>query len=49
MGSNAGHSIERNGRRITLKMIPSGIFMKGVQNVIGTGTVIDPVSFKKKF
>lgn len=47
-GSNAGHSIERNGRRITLKMIPSGIFMKGVQNVIGTGTVIDPVSFKKE-
>ncbi|KAB1228431.1 adenylosuccinate synthase [Chryseobacterium viscerum] len=47
-GSNAGHSIERNGQRITLKMIPSGIFMKGVQNVIGTGTVLDPVSFKKE-
>lgn len=47
-GSNAGHSIERNGKRITLKMIPSGIFMQGVQNVIGTGTVIDPVSFKKE-
>ncbi|RXM52822.1 MULTISPECIES: adenylosuccinate synthase [unclassified Chryseobacterium] len=45
-GSNAGHSIERNGKRITLKMIPSGIFMQGVQNVIGTGTVLDPVSFK---
>ncbi|WP_126652481.1 adenylosuccinate synthase [Chryseobacterium aureum] len=47
-GSNAGHSIERNGRRITLKMIPSGIFMDRVQNVIGTGTVLDPVSFKKE-
>ncbi|WP_288375403.1 adenylosuccinate synthase [Chryseobacterium culicis] len=47
-GSNAGHSIERNGRRITLKMIPSGIFMNGVQNVIGTGTVLDPVSFQKE-
>ncbi|MDR6369721.1 adenylosuccinate synthase [Chryseobacterium bernardetii] len=47
-GSNAGHSIERNGRRITLKMIPSGIFMNGVKNIIGTGTVIDPVSFKKE-
>lgn len=47
-GSNAGHSIERNGRRITLKMIPSGIFMNGVQNIIGTGTVLDPVSFKKE-
>ncbi|WP_027375483.1 MULTISPECIES: adenylosuccinate synthase [Chryseobacterium] len=47
-GSNAGHSIERNGKRITLKMIPSGIFMNRVQNVIGTGTVLDPVSFKKE-
>ncbi|WP_353148880.1 adenylosuccinate synthase [Chryseobacterium sp.] len=47
-GANAGHSIERNGRKITLKMIPSGIFMKEVQNIIGTGTVIDPVSFKKE-
>ncbi len=47
-GSNAGHSIERNGKRITLKMIPSGIFMQGVQNVIGTGTVLDPVSFKNE-
>lgn len=47
-GSNAGHSIERNGRKITLKMIPSGIFMKEVQNIIGTGTVLDPISFKKE-
>jgi len=47
-GSNAGHSIQRNGKRITLKMIPSGIFMKTVKNVIGTGTVLDPVSFKKE-
>lgn len=47
-GANAGHSIERNGKRITLKSIPSGIFMKGVQNVIGTGVVLDPVSLKKE-
>lgn len=47
-GANAGHSIERNGKRITLKSIPSGIFMNGVQNIIGTGTVLDPVSLKKE-
>ncbi|MDV7699084.1 adenylosuccinate synthase [Chryseobacterium soli] len=47
-GANAGHSIERNGKRITLKSLPSGIFMNGVQNVIGTGTVLDPVSFRKE-
>ncbi|KMQ59358.1 adenylosuccinate synthetase [Chryseobacterium angstadtii] len=47
-GANAGHSIERNGKRITLKSLPSGIFMNGVQNVIGTGTVLDPVSLRKE-
>jgi len=47
-GANAGHSIERNGKRITLKSLPSGIFMKSVKNVIGTGTVLDPVSFRKE-
>lgn len=47
-GANAGHSIERYGKRITLKSLPSGIFMKGVQNVIGTGMVLDPVNFKKE-
>lgn len=47
-GANAGHSIERNGKRITLKSLPSGIFMKNVQNVIGTGTVLDPVSFRNE-
>lgn len=47
-GANAGHSIERNGKRITLKSLPSGIFMKDVQNLIGTGTVLDPVSFRNE-
>jgi adenylosuccinate synthase len=47
-GANAGHSIERNGKRITLKSLPSGIFMKDVHNVIGTGMVLDPINFKKE-
>lgn len=47
-GANAGHSIERDGKRITLKSLPSGIFMKNVQNVIGTGTVLDPISFRNE-
>jgi adenylosuccinate synthase len=47
-GANAGHSIERKGKRITLKSLPSGIFMEGIQNVIGTGMVLDPVNFKKE-
>lgn len=47
-GANAGHSIERNGKRITLKSLPSGIFMEGVQNVIGAGMVLDPVNFRQE-
>ncbi|KXH85926.1 adenylosuccinate synthase [Chryseobacterium kwangjuense] len=47
-GANAGHSIQRNEKRITLKSLPSGIFMKNVQNVIGTGTVLDPISFRNE-
>lgn len=47
-GANAGHSIERNGRTITLKSLPSGILMKNTQNVMGAGMVIDPVNFKQE-
>ncbi|WP_172280767.1 adenylosuccinate synthase [Chryseobacterium sp. LAM-KRS1] len=47
-GANAGHSIERNGKRITLKTLPSGIFIEGVDNVIGAGIVLDPVNFKQE-
>lgn len=47
-GANAGHSIERNGKRITLKSLPSGIFMDGVQNVIGAGMLLDPINFKQE-
>ncbi|WP_179471125.1 adenylosuccinate synthase [Chryseobacterium sp. H1D6B] len=47
-GANAGHSIERKGKRITLKSLPSGIFIEGIQNVIGTGMVVDPVNFKQE-
>lgn len=47
-GANAGHSIERNGRTITLKSLPSGILMENTQNVMGAGMVIDPINFKQE-
>lgn len=45
-GPNAGHTLEFDGIKHVLHTIPSGIFRKGVANVIGNGVVIDPVIFK---
>lgn len=47
-GPNAGHSLEFNGIRHVLHIIPSGIFHKEKTNVIGNGVVIDPVIFEKE-
>ena len=40
-GSNAGHTIFWNEKKVTLKQLPSGVFYSHVQNVIGTGTVVN--------
>lgn len=42
-GPNAGHSLEFEGKKFVLNTIPSGIFRKGIINVIGNGVVVDPV------
>ena len=47
-GPNAGHTLEFDGIKHVLHTIPSGIFHKGVTNLIGNGVVIDPIIFKKK-
>ncbi len=47
-GPNAGHTIYVDGKKVVLHTIPSGIFREGVQNVIGNGVVIDPVTLKKE-
>jgi adenylosuccinate synthase len=47
-GPNAGHTLEFNGIKHVLHMIPSGIFRPEAINVIGNGVVIDPVIFKKE-
>ena len=42
-GANAGHSIQLpNGQRFVTHVMPSGVFNKGVDNVIGNGVVLDP-------
>jgi adenylosuccinate synthase len=42
-GPNAGHSLEFEGKKFVLNTIPSGIFRKGILNVIGNGVVVDPI------
>ncbi|MGB0404510.1 MAG: adenylosuccinate synthase [Salibacteraceae bacterium] len=47
-GPNAGHTLEFEGIKHVLHTIPSGIFHKGSENIIGNGVVIDPVILRKE-
>jgi adenylosuccinate synthase len=44
-GANAGHTIHRDGKKIVLHLIPSGILTPGCRCLIGPGVVLDPESF----
>ena len=43
-GSNAGHTVVNEYGKFALHLIPSGIFSKGVINVLGNGVVVNPES-----
>ncbi len=45
-GPNAGHTLEFNGIKHVLHIIPSGIFHQEKINVIGNGVLIEPAIFK---
>ncbi|MEM0995548.1 MAG: adenylosuccinate synthase [Bacteroidota bacterium] len=47
-GPNAGHTIEFNGQKHVLHLIPSGIFHQGTTCLIGNGVVVDPVTLRKE-
>jgi len=47
-GPNAGHTLEFNGRKHVLHLIPSGIFHPEKINLIGNGVVIDPIIFRRE-
>ncbi|MEO0077450.1 MAG: adenylosuccinate synthase [candidate division WOR-3 bacterium] len=47
-GPNAGHTVCRSGKEITLHQIPSGILTPGVRCVIGCGCVVDPYPFREE-
>jgi adenylosuccinate synthase len=44
-GPNAGHTLYIDQEKVVLHTIPSGIFHKGIMNVIGNGVVLDPITF----
>lgn len=47
-GPNAGHTLYVNDEKVVLHTIPSGIFHKGIINLIGNGVVIDPTTLQKE-
>lgn len=40
-GPNAGHTIYKDGQKLVLHQLPSGVLHKNVINIIGHGTIID--------
>jgi adenylosuccinate synthase len=44
-GSNAGHTVRYNGKKVIFHQIPCGILNKNVTGVIGAGCVLDPKVF----
>jgi len=47
-GPNAGHSLQFENKKFVLHTIPSGVFRKNTQNIIGNGVVIDPITFMEE-
>lgn len=47
-GANAGHSIYYKNQKVTLKLLPSGVFYPNTINVIGTGVVVNPIPLKQE-
>ncbi len=47
-GPNAGHTLYVEDKKVVLHQIPSGVFHKGIINLIGNGVVLDPVTLKRE-
>ena len=43
-GGNAGHTVVNEQGKFALHLIPSGIFHKGIVNILGNGVALDPES-----
>jgi len=47
-GSNAGHTLWVDGKKVVTHLVPSGILFPKCKNYIGAGCVLGPVAFKKE-
>ena len=47
-GGNAGHTVINEYGKFALHLLPSGIFHKGVVNVLGNGVALDPENLLKE-
>lgn len=47
-GSNAGHTLWVDGKKVVTHSVPSGILFPKCKNFIGAGCVLNPVGFKKE-
>jgi adenylosuccinate synthase len=47
-GPNAGHTIKIGDKKYVLHTIPSGVFRSHIDNLVGNGVVIDPITFVKE-
>ena len=41
-GGNAGHTVINEFGKFALHLLPSGVFRKGVVNILGNGVAMDP-------
>jgi len=48
VGPNAGHTVEVEGKRYALRMVPSGFVHESARLLIGAGVLIDPDVFKRE-
>lgn len=47
-GNNAGHTIEFDGKKFALRLMPSGVFNAGTTVVIANGVVVNPRILKQE-
>lgn len=47
-GGNAGHTVINKYGKFALHLLPSGIFRKGVVNILGNGVALDPENLWKE-
>ena len=47
-GGNAGHTVVNELGKFALHLLPSGVFRKGVVNVLGNGVAMDPENLMKE-